>query len=134
MIHLNWAWIISCLLLFVCGTTIAGESVYDCKVLHVYTLNKNGILEQSAYEDELKGQAFRVSRLTGKITGSVLPTTLASSIKIVNEGSTENSFKAIAHFKEQLQTIEVQEFRDGITKAFVSSSMGGAGIVTGVCE
>jgi hypothetical protein len=30
--------------------------------------------------------------------------------------------------------IEVKEFRKGTVKPFVSSSMGGAGIVTGICK
>jgi len=72
--------------------------------------------------------------LTGDISGKTLTTIRAKETRIVNPGSNENSFKAISYFKEQFQLIEIQEFKLSKNKPFVASSMGGAGIVTGVCR
>jgi hypothetical protein len=82
----------------------------------------------------MKGSAFSVSRVTGEIIGEVVPTLMAKSTRVVNQGSKENSFKAVADFGEQYQLLEVLEFRPGDVKPFVAASMGGAGIVTGTCK
>ncbi|WP_372694751.1 hypothetical protein [Immundisolibacter sp.] len=82
----------------------------------------------------MKAGSFSVSRVTGEIIGDVVPTPMAKSTRVVNKGTKENSFKAVADFGEQYQLIEVQEFVTGEVKPFVASSMGGAGIVTGTCK
>jgi hypothetical protein len=113
---------------------MAGELSYTCEVLHVYKVSSNGSLAISPFEKQMMGSSFSVSRVTGEIIGEVIPTLRAKSTKVVNHGSTKNSFKAVADFGNQFQTLEVQEFRKGALKPFVSSSMGGAGIVTGLCK
>ena len=114
---------------------LAGERAYTCKVLHVYSLEDDGSLVTSGFEKQMKGSGFSVSRITGEIIGEVIPTEMAKgSTGITNKGSERNSFKAWADFGNQLQLTEVQEFRRGRYKPFVSSSMGGAGIVTGICK
>jgi len=75
-----------------------------------------------------------VSKDNGSISGETLTTWLAKETGIINPGSHENSFKAVAYFAGQIQVIEIQEFRSGKNKPFVSLSMGGAGIVTGMCQ
>jgi hypothetical protein len=40
----------------------------------------------------------------------------------------------VAEFEGQIQVIEIQEFNKKSKKPFVAISMGGAGIVTGMCE
>lgn len=116
------------------NNAIAGALAYTCEVAHVYSLTDKGTLETSALEKDMKGGSFSVSRVTGEIIGEVIPTLMAKSTRVVNNGSKENSFKAVADFGEQYQILEVQEFREGAVKPFVSSSMGGAGIVTGSCK
>ena len=64
---------------------------------------------------------------------------MAEKTWVVTFGSVENSFKAAAEFEvaqgnRQIQVIEVQEFRRASVKPFVALSMGGAGIVTGLCR
>ena len=114
---------------------LAGERAYTCEVLHVYKLSDDGSLVTSGFEKQMKGSGFSVSRITGEIIGEVIPTEMAKgSTGITNKGSERNSFKAWADFGNQLQLTEVQEFRRGRNKPFVSSSMGGAGIVTGICK
>jgi hypothetical protein len=107
---------------------------YTCEVTHVYDLSENGSLKASTWEKEMKGSTITVSRATGEIIGKVVPTLMAKSTRVVNKGSKEKSFKAVADFGEQYQLLEVQEFREGTVKPFIASSMGGAGIVTGLCK
>ena len=103
-------------------------------VTNIYKLSSSSSLGISPFEKQMKGSAFSVSRVTGEIIGEVIPTLMAKSTRVINPGSVKNSFKAVADFGNQFQIIEVQEFRVGNLKPFVSSSMGGAGIVTGICK
>lgn len=126
--------VVAVLFLSLGNNAMAGVLAYTCEVAHVYSLSDKGSLEISALEKDMKGSSFSVSRVTGEIIGEVVPTSMAKSTRVVNKGSKENSFKATADFGEQYQILEVQEFRDGAVKPFVSSSMGGAGIVPGSCK
>lgn len=127
--------IIVFLILFnVSSASIAGELSYACKIIHVYDLNNDGSLRISNWEKQFKDSEFFVSRVTGEVVGEVVPTLLARSTKIINKGDKENSFKSIADFGNQVQLIEIQEFIQKESKPFIASSMGGAGIVTGICK
>ena len=112
----------------------AAELAYTCEVLRVYDLADDASLEASGFQKTMKGGTFSVSRVTGEIIGQVVPTLMAASTRVVNRGSSENSFKAVADFEGQVQVLEVQEFRQGSTKPFIALSMGGAGVVTGTCK
>ena len=122
------------LLIAVFSTCKGGELAYVCTVEHVYNVSDYGKLIESELDDEMEGARFAVSRLDGKILGEVLATPLAESTRVVNRGSASNSFKAVADFGDRVQSLEVQEFHEGERKPFVLLSMGGAGIVTGVCR
>ena len=117
-----------------CYSAIGGELAYTCEVIHVYALADDGSLQTSSMEKEFRGNQFSVSRVTGEIIGYVVPTLLAKATRVINQGNHEYSFKAIADFGNQVQLIEVQEFAQGQQKPFIATSMGGAGIVTGVCR
>jgi len=124
----------SILIIFVNVCAMAGELSYTCEVKHIYDLSSEGSLKPSGFEKQMKGSSFSVSRVTGEIIGEVIPTLLAKSTHVVNKGSKEYSFRAVADFDNQFQIIVVEEFKKGALKPFVSSSMGGAGIVTGLCK
>ena len=112
---------------------------YQCRVEHVYNLTQEGVIRITPeWESSFIGSTFQVSKRTGAIAGDTLTTIFANDTQVVNAGSSENSFKALAFFDSQggggqVQLIEIQEFITGKQKPFVASSMGGAGIVTGVC-
>lgn len=127
------------IVLFLClyslaSTSKADDLSYDCVINQVYDVDDKGNLEASGLEKEFKSNKFTVSRKTGRITGQTLTTVLAENTRVINIGSKENSFKAVAEFEGQFQLTEIQEFKKGFKKPFVASSMGGAGIVTGTCE
>ncbi len=145
---------VEALLLFIlsviCPLSFADDITYKCKVINVYDLNDDGELRSSNWEKQFKGSEFSVSRTTGEIVGEVIPTTLADSTRVINKGNESYSFKSIAEFdsvnkpltsgaeKEvstaNFQLLEIQVFHKGAIKPFIAMSMGGAGIVTGICE
>ncbi len=112
----------------------SGDLSYNCVIKKVYDVNETGELVASSFESEFKGSKFSVSRETGRIIGNTLTTVLAKETRVINYGSNENSFKAIAEFESQFQLIEINEFKKDNKKPFIASSMGGAGIVTGICN
>jgi hypothetical protein len=117
-----------------CESSIAGKASYSCAVEHVYAVDDNGSLSLSGFENTLKNGQFMVDRLHGTIVGDVLPTSLAYSTRVIKQGSSSNSFKAIADFGNEFQVIVVKEFHDGLIKPFYSISTGGAEIATGTCK
>lgn len=122
------------LFLLTTGNVRAGELEYNCEVIRVYTLSENGTLRTSEFEKQMKQSSFSVSRATGEISGKIVPTLLANSTRVVSNGSPEDAFKAIAYFGDQFQVLEIQEFHSGTIKPFIAMSMGGAGIITGICR
>lgn len=116
------------------ATSEAGNLGYDCVIKNVYDVDDAGVLKASGWQEQFKSDKFSVSRETGKIVGQTLTTILAKNTRVINQGSKENSFKALAEFEGQIQVVEIQEFKEGVKKPFVTTSMGGAGIVTGICE
>jgi hypothetical protein len=125
---------IAAIILLLSGIIEAGDLAYTCEVVHIYKLSENGALVTSGFEKEMTGSSFSVSRITGEIIGDVVPTLLANSTRVVNKGSLEYSFKTVADFDDQVQVLEVQEFRSGPIKPFIATSMGGAGIISGTCK
>jgi hypothetical protein len=115
------------LILYASGNAIAGGLAYTCEVAHVYAVSDCGSLIPSALEKNMRGSLFSVSRVTGEIIGEVIPTLMAKSTRVVNKGSTKNSFKTTADFGGQYQLLEIQESRSGDVKPFVATSMGGPG-------
>lgn len=107
---------------------------YTCTVEHIYTVSDSGAIEISSFEKDMKGSSFSVSRVTGEIIGAVVPTLQSKSTRVVNKGTKQSAFKAVADFGEQYQLLEVQEFTLSEVKPFIAVSMGGAGIVTGTCK
>lgn len=116
------------------ATSDAGDLGYDCVIKNVYDVDDAGVLKALGWQEQFKSDKLSVSRKTGVIVGQTLTTILAKNTRVINQGSKENSFKAVAEFEGQVQVIEIQEFKEGEKKPFVATSMGGAGIVIGICE
>ena len=134
---------ITCCLLFVFLFPLsvsAGQLAYTCEITHVYNLEDDGALKSTKiWENQFVGSKFSLSRVTGEIIGEVLTTAVATSTKVINIGKEGYYFTSIAYFegrpeKKEMQLIEVMEFNSAKKKPFVAMSLGGAGIVTGMCE
>ena len=123
-----------CLALSICSWASSSELSYTCVVHATYELGDDGLLVPSVWEDQFVDGQFSVSRVTGEIIGEVIPTLKAISTNVILVGGSQYSFKTSAHFENQIQVLEVKEFKSGEEKPFVSMSMGGAGIVTGTCK
>ena len=97
-----------------------------------------------------EGSIFSVSRVSGEIIGRPIPTIMAKSVKVVNTGSNEWSFSSFSIYhndNEKLlanqhefpkhtgrtQLLRVDEYVDSKNKPFMAMSMGGVGLVTGLC-
>ncbi len=91
-------------------------------------------------ENTFKGSSFSVSRETGALIGNSLAwdTSLARSTKVINRGSKDSSFEAIADFGKvengirPSQFIKVEEFHNSAEKPFIVT--GDLGIATGICN
>jgi hypothetical protein len=112
----------------------AGELRYECIIKNIYDLDDTGGVKESGFSKYLVGGNFMVSRETGEVTGDSLTTITAESTKVISSGSSQNSFKSIAEFNGQAQLIEIKEYSKDEQKPFISLSMGGAGLVTGLCR
>ena len=129
---------------------VASEFAYTCKVIHAYELDDDGSLRSSNWLKDFKDDEFSVSRVTGEVIGTVIPTLMANSTRVINKGNKEYSFKSIAEFDSvdkplssgdeepdstaNIQLLEVQEFIESEEKPFIALSISGAGIVTGICK
>lgn len=121
----------------------AGEFAYICNVHNYYELDSNGSLKTSVntyLETDLKNSPFSVSRETGALSGITpgLDTSLAKTIRVINKGSSNNPFIAIADLNNGLplnhnfQIIKILEYRKGIQKPFIL--IGPLGEITGTCK
>jgi hypothetical protein len=115
------------------------EASYDCEVHNMYVLGEDGALRHSNYSDQARGDRFVVSRATGQVIGSWLPTANATSVEVLRQGDDASwGFESFARFdvgpNHTVQVINVRQFHEGPKKPFVAAAFGGAGIVTGFCD
>jgi len=138
-------------ILFVsCLSSIAAELDYTCIVINVYDLEEDGSLRTSNWSKQFKGREFSVSRIAEEVIGEVVHTLLANSTIVINEGNKKYSFKSIVKFDGannplsswtedakgtfSIELFEAQQFHYRNRKPFVAMPLGGAVIVTGLCE
>ena len=127
--------IIAFFVLFVVSfNAVAGELTYTCKIINVYELASYGSLKHSDLEKRFKDTEFVVSRVTGDIIGVAVPTLLPLSTEIIIKGNDENPFRSIADLRDGVQLIEIYETAPDKEKPFITISIGGTEIVTGLCK
>lgn len=127
--------VVACVLCFLASSkAVADELSYTCEVLHTYELERDGTISTSGFDEQFRGSRFSVSRIDGKVIGSVVPTLMAESTQVLQHGNNEYSFRAIAHFGHDVQLLEIREFVPAIKKPFIATALSGAGIVSGNCE
>jgi hypothetical protein len=121
------------------GGTYAGEISYECTIGNVYELTDTGRVKETHqnWQSVFQGERFYVSRLSGEIVGSTLPTTVAKEVRVVNPGSTEYDFQTISIYdhpnsEKEWQILSIKEFKDGDKKPFIAFAA--SGITTGMCK
>ncbi len=124
------------LIMFVASfNVVAGEHYYNSTIMKIYELDNEGYLISSDLEKQFKGSGFIISRVTGEIIGGdVVQVLITRSTKIIITGNDENPFRSIADIRTGVQLIEINEFVPDEEKPFITISIGGAKIVTGLCK
>jgi len=112
----------------------AGKYTYECEIKQLYDIDDAGSLQISAEQGAIVDRKFTVSRISGEIQSETLSSIPSTNTHVMIYGSNEYSFKSVAAYHGQYQLLEVLEFREGIKKPFILSSMDRAVIVTGLCR
>lgn len=116
---------------------VAGESIYSCKINEILELSDQGIMEKhiGAYK-QLIGQSFSVNRTTGEMVGLPFDTQASKQVAILDNGSKENSYKAIVTSYPPniwVKYIYIAEHQQGIHKSFWGTDDGNK-IFSGLCS
>ena len=117
--------------------SLSGNLSYECTIKNVYSTKDNGDIYEtpSAWKDNFIGEKFYVSRTSGSIVGSTLPTDSANKVIVVNKGSGVYDFQSVAIWSDdkandEWQVISIKEYRK--VKSFIAFAA--PGITTGVCK
>jgi len=107
---------VTLLVLTAATPALAGPSDYQCVVnqelVPSYVIEGlgpgSGRLER-ARKPVFVGERFAVDRKTGRVVGSLLDTSGASEIKVLDEGSDANAFKSIAIGNRKIKLLVIRE-------------------------
>jgi len=112
---------------------------YECTIKNVYSTKGNGDIYETPpiWKDNFIGEKFYVSRTSGSIVGSTLPTDTANKVIVVNKGSNSYDFQSIAIWNDdeansEWQVVSIKEFVKGELKPFIAFAA--PGITTGICK
>lgn len=118
------------------GTTVAGDTHYNCVILSASQLTEKGALDLHWSLQSTLGEKFTVDRMTGRVIGGPLDNS-QMKIELIDKGSNEMSFQAFAQSKVRTHTthIEVQEFVRNSEKPFVgTATLNFPGVYSGACK
>lgn len=124
-----------------CGAnSFAGDRTYECKVLQVYAIHNGFLTTANTLTSKfLHESTFVVSKDTGTILGEYINTSLADSVQILERGSKNFNFRAIAEWDKRniggtrvAQLIEIRE--NDLGKPFTLFSAGMLGVLSGTCK
>lgn len=112
--------ILTTALLLLSGYVSALED-YKCKVSSAFEVDNNGQRIEK-YLAPMTGREFTVDRLTGLMIGS-LKNSYLTTPKVLDFGSSENSFKVITVMKNDITSnvyvLVVEEFSENMRKPFI---------------
>ncbi|EOX1578104.1 hypothetical protein ACPD0P_003388 [Vibrio cholerae] len=107
---------------------------YKCLIKNAVTVGSNGELKELG-DKFVIDKLFTVNRRTGDMTGSI-KNNYVTTPSVLDYGSSENSFKAIATMKNEITTnvyvLTIEEFDDSPQKPFVFLS--NSDVFYGTCE
>jgi hypothetical protein len=114
----------------------SGKFGYECVVESSYRVSGEGELIRNSTM-VFEGEKFSVSRETGEVAGfQAVSSMRAKQLSVINQGTSEMSFKSIALFSHpnvggEINVIEIEEFVESDEKPFVM--MRGVTIFSGIC-
>ncbi len=116
------------------STSVFALEDYQCLIRNVVTVGSNGDLKEVG-DKSVINKMFTVNRRTGDMTGPIKNNYL-SPPSVLDYGSTENSFKAVATMKNEITTnvyvLTIEEFDESPQKPFVFLS--NSNVFYGTCE
>lgn len=116
------------------STSVFALEDYQCLIRNVVTVGSNGDLKEIG-DKSVVNKMFTVNRRTGDMAGPIKNNYL-SRPSVLDYGSTENSFKAVATMKNEITTnvyvLTIEEFDESPQKPFVFLS--NSNIFYGTCE
>ena len=116
---------------------VAGTDSYSCSVAQILELNKEGAFaKHEGIFKGLLGETFTIDRTTGKMFGLPFGTESYKSVTVLDKGSKDNSYKAIALSHEPnmwVKYVYVAEHQPGKKKPFWGTDDGNK-IFSGICE
>jgi hypothetical protein len=126
---------VALVLLPVAMPVLTADDHYVCTISVEYALTQDGRLQQSNWSERVKGQRFVVDRLTGSIRGNFITTAGADNVKVVDRGSSQNSYKSYwTHPRlasAPLGYLEIRTF-EGAKPPFLV--VNNSGTYTGICD
>ncbi len=129
--------LISSLSVLVSAQSLAGAEGYICEINQVRVLSDEGTqVESEEFTKQFVGRNFSIDRTTGAMIGIPFSTTAFKSISVLNAGSDESSYKAMAQSEEPGKAamyMNVAEHLDNREKPFWGTAHG-TQIYSGICE
>lgn len=115
------------------GVNAAG---YKCIVIDGKQVSEDGkLISLDDFFSPTIGKEFVVDRETGKIISKTFGNSHADNIEVLDQGSSENSFKSIAHYgpNRTISYLVINQFHEQKAKSFTYWHTFGA-IYSGTCE
>ena len=113
----------------------AGELTYECTVQNLYEQSDSGEIKLSPdiWQEIYDGQKFTVYKKTGLMSGD-FDTSQLSDSRVVNQGSSGNSFKAVnfTYDERKWLILEIKTHFESEKKPFIMLYQ--LGILTGFCK
>ena len=122
---------------FFAAHAFALQYQYECTVKSELALDSEGYLKAYPIPVEV-GSVFSVDRVSGKIIGKPFTNIRADSVRVLDEGSSEQSFKVLSlsmALKGEYNTgfLIIDEFQKAEYKPFVGQD-GTSTIYSGLCK
>lgn len=117
--------------------SLAGAQGYICEINEVRVLSDEGTqVESEDFSKQFVGRNFSIDRTTGAMIGMPFSTSAFKSISVLNAGSEESSYKAMAQSEEPGKAamyMYVAEHLKNREKPFWGTA-NGTQIYSGICE
>ena len=109
-------------LMTIAATEAVALESYECNVKEGMSLSEDGSLQKKGgFADIAVGTKFTVDRRTGRVLGKISNHNAYGQPKVIDPGSSEQSFKAITIYQPNVTVdlLIIQQFSDSPEKPFI---------------